>query len=108
MLLTVGHGTLGRDELARLLTDAGVAEGARTGVASIVLPAPADTAEPRARDTLHGGEELRLELAGDLGARNAGLLVFAADRPAPELVPWADVARVDLDHDYSDDGQVQG
>jgi hypothetical protein len=46
---------------------------------------------------LHGGEELRLELAGDLGERNAGLLVFATDRPAPEFVPWADVARVDLD-----------
>jgi len=66
-------------------------------VASIVLPAPAETGEPRARVSLHGGEELRLELAGDLGARNAGLLVFAAGRTAPEYVSWADVARIDLD-----------
>lgn len=66
-------------------------------VASIELPGADERPAPRARVTLHGGEELRLELAGDLGARNAGLLVFAADRPAPEFVPWADVARVDLD-----------
>ncbi|MHB1046461.1 MAG: hypothetical protein ACYC4P_10645 [Thermoanaerobaculia bacterium] len=66
-------------------------------VASIVLPAPAETGEPRARVALHTGEELRLELAGDLGARNAGLLVFAAGRAAPEYVSWADVARIDLD-----------
>jgi hypothetical protein len=66
-------------------------------VASIILPAPAEIGEPRTRVTLHGGEELRLELAGDLGARNAGLLVFAAGRAAPEYVSWADVARIDLD-----------
>jgi hypothetical protein len=65
-------------------------------VASIV---PADGNGPdgeRARVTLHGGEELRLEPAGDLGARNAGLLVFLDGRPQPEFVPWKEVARVEF------------
>ena len=66
-------------------------------VASIELPDAGERTAPRARVVLHGGEELHLELAGDLGERNAGLLVFGADRSDPEFVPWADVARVDLD-----------
>lgn len=47
--------------------------------------------------TLHGGEPLRLEPSGDLGARNAGLLVIAARDGQPEHVRWSDVARIDLD-----------
>lgn len=65
-------------------------------VASIVLPGHEERAQ-RARVTLQSGEELRLELAGDLGERNGGILVFVEGRPRPEYVPWADVARVDLD-----------
>lgn len=53
--------------------------------------------ETGARVVLHGGEELRLEAAGDLGERNAGLLVFAAAGEPPEYVAWGDVARIDLD-----------
>jgi hypothetical protein len=52
---------------------------------------------PRGRVTLHGGEELQLERTGDLGERNAGLLVFVAGRERPEYVPWTDVEQVDLD-----------
>ena len=47
--------------------------------------------------TLHDGGELQLELSGDLGERNAGMLIFAGGRERPEYVPWADVAQVELD-----------
>lgn len=46
---------------------------------------------------LHSGEVLKLERKGDVGAENAGLLVFTGGRQNPEYVPWADVVRVDLD-----------
>jgi hypothetical protein len=66
-------------------------------IASIVLPGREERGAHRARVTLHGGEELRLERAGDLGEGNAGLLIFAAGRQRPEYVPWTDVEQVDLD-----------
>ncbi len=47
---------------------------------------------------LHGGEELQLERAGDLGNGSAGMLVFAEGRQRPEYVPWTDVDQVDLVH----------
>lgn len=47
--------------------------------------------------TLQSGEELQLEPAGDLGLRNAGLLVFADDSERAEHVPWTDVVRIDFD-----------
>lgn len=62
-------------------------------IASVELPGR----EERVRVSLHSGEELLLERAGDLGAENAGLLVFAEGQERPEYVPWADVARIDLD-----------
>jgi hypothetical protein len=62
-------------------------------IASIVPRGGAD----HARLTLHGGEEVLLERAGDLGERNAGVLVFADGRQRPEYVPWSDVRQVDLD-----------
>jgi hypothetical protein len=52
---------------------------------------------PSGAVTLHNGETLQLERTGDLGEKNAGLLVFVAGRPSPEYVPWADVAQVDFD-----------
>lgn len=66
-------------------------------VASIVLPGPDYRGARHARVTLHGGERLRLELTGDLGESNAGLLVFADDPARPEHVPWAEVERIDLE-----------
>jgi hypothetical protein len=47
--------------------------------------------------TLRSGVELQLEAQGDLGERNAGMLIFVDGRERPEYVPWADVERVDLD-----------
>jgi len=64
-------------------------------VASIEVPGREERGD--ARVTLHGGEELRLERAGDLGERNAGMLVFADGRERPEYLSWADVQRVDFD-----------
>jgi hypothetical protein len=46
--------------------------------------------------TLRGGERLQLEPAGDLGASNAGLLVFAPGHPQPAYIPWHDVAAITL------------
>jgi hypothetical protein len=40
---------------------------------------------------------LPLELTGDLGAGNAGMLIFAAGSQRPEYVPWTDVERIDLE-----------
>lgn len=49
---------------------------------------------PVAEVTLRSGETIRLEASGDLGERNAGLLVFADGAERPEYVPWADVANI--------------
>lgn len=62
-------------------------------VASIV-PASAGA---RGVVTLQSGDALQLERAGDLGARNAGVLVFVSGREAPEYVRWSDVSRIDFD-----------
>jgi hypothetical protein len=64
-------------------------------IASIELPngAPSDQ---RASVVFRNGEKLQLDRAGDLGAGNAGMLVFAEGRQTPEYVPWNDVARIDL------------
>jgi hypothetical protein len=66
-------------------------------VASIGLPGGDERDAQRARVTLHGGEELWLERAGDLGEGNAGILIFVDGREPPEYVPWPDVEQVDLD-----------
>jgi hypothetical protein len=65
-------------------------------IASIARPGSEDD-DRRVMVTLHSGEELRLEAKGDLGEGNAGLLIFAAEKEQPDYVPWADVARLDLD-----------
>jgi hypothetical protein len=66
-------------------------------IESIVLPGSAERDPPRASVTLRSGEVLRLELSGDLGDSNAGLLVFADGRERPAYVPWGEVARIDFD-----------
>jgi len=53
--------------------------------------------EQRARVTLQNGQELQLERTGDLGEKNAGLLIFVAGRQRPEYVPWPEVEQVDFD-----------
>lgn len=66
-------------------------------VASIVLADDKARAAGRARVTLQSGEALLLERTGDLGAGNAGLLIFADGHARPAYVSWADVAQVDFD-----------
>lgn len=66
-------------------------------IASVALPGREERDVPRARVTLQDGEELRLELAGDLGDRNAGILIFVDGAQRPEYVPWADVEQVRFD-----------
>lgn len=61
-------------------------------VASIT-PSGTDGAEV----TLQSGEKLQLDRAGDLGAANAGVLIFVDGRERAEYVPWSDVERVDVD-----------
>lgn len=46
--------------------------------------------------TLHDGEELQLDRAGDLGAGNAGLLIFIDGRERPEYVQWTDIEQLDF------------
>ena len=52
---------------------------------------------PDARVTLHNGEALELERAGDLGAGNAGVLVFGEGGERPDYVRWSEIARIDFD-----------
>ncbi len=67
------------------------------GLIASIEPRVADArGAPRARVALHSGEELQLELAGDLGQDNAGVLVFSAGDQEPEYVPWEEVERIDL------------
>ena len=66
-------------------------------IASIVPPGLEERGTRSATVTLHSGEELRLEPAGDLGERNAGMLVFFVGGDRAEYVPWTDVEQVDFD-----------
>jgi hypothetical protein len=66
-------------------------------IASIALPALGESGAPRAAVTLHSGEELPLELSGDLGELNGGMLIFAEGSETPEYVPWTEVERIELD-----------
>ena len=66
-------------------------------IASIVVSGREQRGAQHARVTLRNGEELQLELAGDLGERNAGTLIFVDGQPRPEYVPWTNVEQVDFD-----------
>jgi hypothetical protein len=44
----------------------------------------------------HGGEELQLDRAGDLGAGNGGMLIFVEGRERAEYVPWGDVEQIEF------------
>lgn len=61
--------------------------------------------ERRATVVLASGEALALEPDGDLGDRNAGLLVFADGGERAEYVPWGEVARIDFDFDAAATGR---
>jgi hypothetical protein len=65
-------------------------------IASILPNGREGHGAPHATVILRGGEELQLERTGDLGDRNAGVLVFADSRERPDNVPWTDVAQIEL------------
>jgi hypothetical protein len=65
-------------------------------IASITPGGRDERGAGRAKVTLHGGEELQLDRAGDLGERNAGMLIFVDGGERPEYVEWSDIARVDF------------
>ena len=66
-------------------------------IASIVLSGREERDAERARVILHSGEELQLERTGDLGEKNAGMLIFVDGIERPEYVPWTDVEQIDFD-----------
>ena len=66
-------------------------------IASIVPPAREERGAQRARIILQNGEDLQLEPTGDLGERNAGMLIFVEGLHRPEYVPWTEVKQVDFD-----------
>ncbi len=67
-------------------------------VASIALPGQEGCGDGRhAGVTLHSGETLKLECAGDLGEGNAGVLIFTDASESTEYVRWVDLKRIDLD-----------
>lgn len=66
-------------------------------IASIVLSGRGEPGNGRATVTLHGGEALQLERAGDLGDGNAGMLIFVDDGQRPQYVVWAELERIDFD-----------
>jgi hypothetical protein len=63
-------------------------------IASIVLPGPEEHGTERATVTLHNGEVLQLELAGDLGQTNAGMLIFVDGRKQPEYLRWTEIKQI--------------
>ena len=65
-------------------------------VASIVPAGRDEGGARRARVTLHGGEELQLDHAGDLGDGNAGMLIFVDGRERAEYVPWTDIEQIEF------------
>jgi hypothetical protein len=66
-------------------------------IASIVLPDLETVSAGRASLTLRSGEVLQLDLAGDLGGFNAGMLVFVDGSQQPEYVPWDQLRQIDFD-----------
>jgi len=66
-------------------------------VASIVPPAPEEHGAERAKVTLHNGEVLQFDLDGDLGERNAGVLIFVDGRKQPEYVRWTELKQIRFD-----------
>ena len=66
-------------------------------VTSIALPGGETSGDGRARVTLRSGEALDLEMSGDLGEDNLGMLVFVEGAEKPEYASWRDIARIDLD-----------
>jgi hypothetical protein len=65
-------------------------------IASITPVGQEERGARRAKVILHDGEELQLDRAGDLGAGNAGMLIFIDRRERPEYVQWTDIGQIDF------------
>ena len=83
------------------VSDDGVDYNIPFGLITSIVPRGHGRGAQRATVTLHNGEELHFERNGDLGERNAGMLIFVDGRERPEYVPWTDVEQVDLDRPSS-------
>ncbi len=70
-------------------------------ITSIVTHHHTEQDAPTANVTLQSGEVVRLEHAGDLGAGNAGMLIFTDGIDQPTYVPWPHVTQIDFDHSIS-------
>jgi hypothetical protein len=80
------------------VSDEGVAYNIPLGLIAAIVPGGREGRRAeRAMVTLHNGAELHVDRNGDLGARNAGMLIFVDGRERPEYVPWSEVQRVDFD-----------
>ena len=79
------------------VSDEGVLYTIPFGLIASVVPRGGEGRDQRARVILHDGAELHLERDGDLGERNAGVLIFVDGRARPEYVPWSDVEQIDFD-----------
>jgi hypothetical protein len=66
------------------------------GLVASISAVGQDARGARATVTLHGGGELQLDRAGDLGSGNGGMLIFIAGRERPEYVRWTDIERIDF------------
>jgi len=66
-------------------------------ISSIQRPDVEERGVPSLSVTLASGEELQLEPEGDLGDRNAGMLIFLDGRQRPEYVPWTNVEGIVFD-----------
>lgn len=64
---------------------------------TMIAPDSGEAHGGQATVMLQGGDVLQLERTGDLGDRNAGLLIFASGGTQPDYVPWTDVERIDFD-----------
>ena len=74
-------------------------------IASIVPNGRDGSGARHATVILHNGEELQFERTGDLGAGNAGVLIFVDGRERPEHVPWTGVEQVDLERSQAAVGE---
>jgi hypothetical protein len=66
-------------------------------IASIVPNATPASGPRGATVTLRGGATLALDGFGDLGPQHAGMLVFRSGQRKADYLPWAEVARVELE-----------
>ena len=69
------------------------------GLIARLVPAGSDEVNARrASITLHSGQTLQLEPAGDLGEANGGMLIFVDGSERPEYVQWSEIEQLELDH----------